>query len=89
MNQQSLHGIAGCWVVCFGVHHNLDGLLEVGMLVKVGVADAVSVAEHRDGLGPLLDGLHQLVAPTGDDQVYVAVQLGGKSIIRIRSKNLP
>ena len=76
MDQKSLHGITGRRVVCLGIHHNLDGLLKVRMLVQVGVADAVGVAKDRDGLGPLLDGLHQLVAPPGDDQVDVIVQLG-------------
>ena len=75
MDKESLHGITGRRVVCLGIHHNLDGLLKVCMLVQVGVADAVSMTENRDGLGPLLDGLHQLIAPTWDDQVNVVFQL--------------
>ena len=49
------------------------------MLVEVRVANAISVSEDRDGLGTLLDRLHQLVASTRDDQVDVAVQLEGHS----------
>ena len=49
------------------------------MLVEVSVANAISVPEDRDGLGTLLDRLHQLVAPTRDDQVDVAVKLEGQS----------
>ena len=64
-------------------------LLQISVLVQVSVADTISMSKDWNGLGALLDWLHQLVAPTGDDQVYVAVQLGGKSMIRIRSKNLP
>ena len=49
------------------------------MLVEVGVANAISVPEDRDGLGTLLDRLHQLVASTRDDQVDVAVKLESQS----------
>ena len=75
MHQQSLHGVAGCRIVSLGVNHNLDGLVQVGVLIKIGVADAVSMAKDGDSLGSLLDRPDQLVRASGNDEVNVVVQL--------------
>ena len=50
-------------------------LLQISVLVQVSVADTISMSKDWNGLGALLDWLHQLVASTGDDQVDVVVQL--------------
>ena len=75
VHQQSLHGVASCRIVSLGVNHNLDGFVQVGVLVKIGVADAISMAKDRDGLGSLLDRPDQLVGASRDDEVNVVVQL--------------
>ena len=75
MNEEGLHGVASSWVIRLGVHHNLDGFVEVAVLVKVGVADTISMTQHRDRLGSLLDGPHQLIGTSGYDQVDIVVQL--------------
>ena len=75
MNEEGLHGVASSWVIRLGVHHNLDGFVEVAVLVKVGVADTISMTQHRDRLGSLLDGPHQLIGAPGYDEVNVVLQL--------------
>ena len=50
-------------------------LLSVTVLVDKDVADALTVAEHGDGAGLVLDGPDQLTRPPRDDQVNVLVQL--------------
>ena len=56
VHQQGLHGITRGGVVSLGVKHDLDGLVQVAMLVQVSVANAIGVTQNRDGLGSLLDG---------------------------------
>ena len=75
MDQEGLHGVTGSRVIRLGVNHDLDGFSEVAVLVQVGVADTISVTQHRDRLGSLLDGPHQLIGAPGYDQVDIVVQL--------------
>ena len=75
MNQEGLHGVTSSRVVRFGVNHDLDGFVQVAVLVQVGVADTISVTQHWDRLGSLLDGSHQLIGSSGYDQVDIVVQL--------------
>ena len=71
MDEQGLHGVAGGGVVALGVGDDLEGLVSVGGLVDVDVADALGVAEHGDHLTLLLDGAHQVGRAAGNDQVDV------------------
>ena len=75
VNQESLHGVAGGGIVGLGVHHDLDSLVQVTVLVKVGVADTIGVTQHWDGLGSLLDGSDKFIRASRDDQVDIVVQL--------------
>ena len=74
MHQNLLHSITCCWVVNLGVYADLAGHVNVAVGVDVDVADAVSMAQHRN-LGVLLDVSHQGVAASGDDQVNDVIQL--------------
>ena len=60
VDEQGLHGVAGSRIVALGVCDDLEGLVRVGALVDVDVADAFCVTEHGDHLALLLDGAHQL-----------------------------
>ena len=75
VDEESLHGVAGCRVVGLCVLNNLHGLLHVAVLVKVDVTYPVRVAQHGDPLRPFLDGADQVVAAAGDDEIDVLVQL--------------
>ena len=48
MDEKSFHGIAGCRIVSLGVHHDLDSFVQVAVLVKVCVANAIGVSQHRN-----------------------------------------
>ena len=55
MDEQGLHSVASAWVVSLGVEDNPHGFVEVGVFVKVHMADALGVAQHGNQLGLLLD----------------------------------
>ena len=55
VDEESLHGVAGGWVVGLGVPDDLEGLVQVGGAIHVDVADALRVAKDRDQLALLLD----------------------------------
>ena len=61
MNEQGLHGVAGCGVVSLAVRHNLDGLLWVGILVQVHVADTISMTQHWNALGTVLQSVIEIL----------------------------
>lgn len=70
--------VAGCGVVNLGVHADAAGLVHVGGSVHIDVADAVSVAQHRD-LGVLLNVRHLEAAGSGEgDRAGVETQAGGE-----------
>ena len=71
VDEQGLHGVAGGRIVALRVGDDLEGLVGVGALVDVHVADALGVAQHGVHLALLLDGAHQVGGPAGDDQVDV------------------
>ena len=66
MHQDLLNSIAGCWVVHLGVDTDAPGRLHVYFRVDVDMADAISMAEHRNA-GVVLDVRDQLVGSSGDD----------------------
>ena len=73
VHQQGLGGVADGDVLALGVDGDPDGHVEVGVGVDVDVADAVGVAEDRDGR-VVHDVADELVGAAGDDQVDLLVE---------------
>ena len=67
-HQQGLHGVAGPVALGLGVHGDAEGLVEIGPVVDVDVADAVQVLDDRDP-GIAADALDQPLAAPRDDDV--------------------
>lgn len=65
VHENLLDGVAGGGVVGLGIHNDPAGLIDVGRLVDVDVADAIRMTHHRD-LGVCLDVAHQRVAAPGN-----------------------
>mmetsp|Transcript_66438 Transcript_66438/g.185382 ORF Transcript_66438/g.185382 Transcript_66438/m.185382 type:complete len:273 (-) Transcript_66438:288-1106(-) len=83
VNQERLHGIARCAILGLGVHTDLDGLVQVCVLVDVHGADAIGVAEDRDPRA-VLDRPDELVRAARDHQVDVLVALQQLGHLRAR-----
>ena len=71
VQQQGLHGVAHAGPLGLGVDDDALGVLEVGGLVHVDVADAFVVLDDRHA-GLLHHGLDEALAAAGDDDVHVA-----------------
>lgn len=84
MHEDLLNGIACSRVVCFGVHNDAAGLVDVSSLVNVDVADAVRVAHDRD-LGVLLDAGHQRV-PSAGDHLYNEAHIFSMNVLSTPTK---
>lgn len=69
VDEEGFHGVAGGRVVALGVPDDLQGLVEVGVLVDVHVADALRVAQHWDVLALGLDGAHQIAGTFAGENV--------------------
>merc|ERR1719270_3205952 len=50
VDEEGLHSVAGAWIVRLGVEDNPHGFVEVGVFVKVHVADALGVTQHGNQL---------------------------------------
>jgi hypothetical protein len=57
-----------------GIQNTANGLLTIGILVNINVAEPVGMAQDGD-LGMILYVLHQFLAPAGDDEVDELVLL--------------
>jgi hypothetical protein len=73
VHEQALQGVANAGALHLGVLDDGQGLLLIGVLVDIDVADALVVLEDRHGR--ILDhGPDEPLAAARDDHVYVLVQ---------------
>ena len=68
VHQQGLGGVAGAVALGLGIQCHREGLVRVGLVVHVDMADAVQVLDHRHP-GILADALDQAFATAWDDDI--------------------
>lgn len=73
MYEESFEGVAGGCIPAFGVYYYLHGFCRIGVLVDVGAAETVGVAQDRD-FGVVFDVGDELVGAAGDNKVDVRIE---------------
>ena len=78
MDQQGFSRIADGNVLRFAVHTDADGLIGIGILIHIDMADTVGMPEHRDP-AVVHNVAHERIAAAGDDEVnqFILLQHGG------------
>lgn len=74
VDEEGFYGVAGCWVADFGIDKDFDGHFGLCVSVDINIAETVCVPENRD-TGVIFYIAHELVWTTGNDEIYVPIQV--------------